>query len=242
MSGLDDLRGCVVLAGGSSRRFGEGMDKLLFQVGDGRTLIEVVVARLDFFDEIVISTSTPEKASRYRSMTGMKTVVDSSPGIPGGILSGCRALSTESIFVVGADMPMVKRRVVEQQFSAMEGYQAVVPLHTNGYIEPLHSTIKRQSSLSVLKAICASGERRARSLFENLQTCYLPVESLKALDPDLESFTNVNDERTFRSAFPEAPFPPARNSRSSSSQGRQGLLPHRFSGIRRTRRTADWDT
>lgn len=224
MSRRKQSRGCVILAGGSSSRF-NGLDKSLLDLGNGRTLVQEVAGRLKFLGETVISTSSDERADSYRRMTGLKAVVDDYPGILGGILSGCRVLRAAEVLVVGVDMPFLKREVIECQFSAMHGYDAVVPRYPNGYIEPLHSTLERASVMEPLRTICESRVRRVSRLFDLVRTYYMPVEVIRALDPGLDCFTNVNDERTLRSILPKLEHSPpqARNSRSSSSGSARAL-------------------
>lgn len=214
----------MVLAGGKSSRF-NGIDKSLLDLGNGRTLVEEVAGRLEFLDETVISTSSDERADSYRRLTGLNAVVDEYPGILGGILSGCRALGAPEVLVVGVDMPLLKREVIECQFSAMQGYDAVVPRHPNGFIEPLHSTLDRASVLDPLKAICESGTRRVSELFDLVRTYYLPVEAIRPIDPGLDCFTNVNDEQMLGSILLKLKHSPpqARNSRSSSSGSARAL-------------------
>ncbi len=217
-------RGCVVLAGGSSSRF-HGLDKALLDLGNGRTLLEEVAARLEFLDEVVISTSSAERAHRYHRLTGLNAVVDEYQGILGGVLAGCRALDCREVLVVGVDMPFLKREVIDCEFAAMRGYQAVVPTHPNGFLEPLHSILSRTPALGPLEAICRSGVRRVSRLFETLNTYYMPVEAIRLIDPRLDCFTNVNDERSLGSVLARlAGGPPqARNSRSSSSGSARAL-------------------
>ncbi len=188
------MRGGLVLAGGASRRFG-GTDKALLRASNGRTLLAEVVFRLGFLDELVVSTSSQERATRYAKMAGTRTVIDGYPGILGGMLAGLEAMSSESVFVAGVDMPLLSRSVIERQFSMMADHDAVVPRHPNGFLEPLHLVVMRAPTVSALRRLCTYGERKVAKLFAELSTHYLPVESLRDIDPDLQSFTNVNDPR-----------------------------------------------
>lgn len=170
----------------------------MLRVGRGKTLIEEVVGRLGFLKEVVISTSDAERASKYSNITGLRAVVDSYPGILGGLLSGLRTLSAEEVFVAGVDMPLLRRTVILHQFGSLQGFEAVVPKHPNGFIEPLHAAIRRTPSVAVLERLRSSRIVRVSELFKALDTRYLPVSELRSLDPQLESFTNVNDEETLR--------------------------------------------
>jgi molybdopterin-guanine dinucleotide biosynthesis protein A len=191
------VRGGIILAGGLSKRFG-GVDKALLEVGGGRTLLEEVVNRLTFLDELVISTSNRERADRYTGLTGVRSCIDCSPGILGGILAGSREIRSDFVFVTAADMPLLRREVIDHEFSLADGYQAVVPRHPNGFIEPLHVVLERSSAVDVLTGICERHERKVSRLFDSLRTLYLPVEDIQSMDPELESFTNVNDRKKLR--------------------------------------------
>jgi molybdopterin-guanine dinucleotide biosynthesis protein A len=186
------MRGGIILAGGKSKRFG-GVDKALLDLGGGRTLLEEVAMRLVFLDELIISTSNRDRADRYSELTGIKSCIDCSPGILGGILAGSRQIDSEYVFVTAADMPLLRRDVIEHQFSLVDGFQAVVPIYPNGFIEPLHVVLERAPAIGVLRGICERGERKVSRLFDSLKTLYLPVDDFSEIDPELESFTNVND-------------------------------------------------
>lgn len=188
-------RGGLILAGGESRRFG-GRDKSLLRVTNGRSLLAEVAHRLGFLDELVVSTSSEERATVYSRITGSRAVVDRYPGILGGMLAGLESMSSGMVFVAAVDMPLLRRSVIERQFSMVAGHDAVVPHHPNGFLEPLHLVVTRDPAVSALNSLCSCGVRKVARLFDEIDTLYLPVESLRDLDPKLESFTNVNDQRT----------------------------------------------
>ncbi len=184
------MRGAVVLAGGEAKRFG-GLDKMFLQIQEGITLIEAVVKRLDFVDEVVVATNNEEKAKRISLLLDVPCLIDSYPGILGGILSGLRHLSSEEVLVLGGDMPLVNSSVVNRLFSNLKEYEAAVPIHPNGFIEPLHGVLRRSRAIRVLPKMGAF--MRVRRLYEDLNTAWVPVSTLRELDPELLSFTNVND-------------------------------------------------
>ncbi len=192
MSSANGPRGGIVLAGGSAKRFG-GVDKSLARAASGRTLLEEVATRLSFLDELVIATSDRDRASRYSGITGVRAVVDGRPGILGGILAGLESLGAEEVFLAAVDMPLLRRDVIRRQFDALPGWDVVVPLHPNGFIEPLHVVLRRGPSIDALGSLCGRGERKVSRLFDALRTRYLPVGLLKDLDPELKCFTNIND-------------------------------------------------
>jgi len=224
------VRGAVVLAGGEARRFG-GVDKLFLRTGKGKTLIQEVIGRLSFLDEVVVVTSSQERAEEIGSLTGLPCFLDSYPGILGGVSSGLQHLLSREVLVVGGDMPLINRSVVEFLFSFLESYEAAVPTHPNGFIEPLHGVLRRIRASEVLSTM-GTRRRKVRCLYERLRTAWVPVSQRQRYDPELESFTNINDIETARTVFPASFTSPAaaRNSRSSSSRSARALtssLPRR---------------
>jgi molybdopterin-guanine dinucleotide biosynthesis protein A len=217
------LKGGIVLAGGGAKRFG-GIDKSLARAGNGRTFLEEVAMRLSFLDELVVATSDSSRAVRYHRLTGVRAIVDGHPGILGGILAGLESLSAEEVFLAAVDMPLLRPDVIRRQFDALQGWDVVVPLHPNGFIEPLHVVLKRAPSIDALRILCGRGERKVSRLFDGLRTNYLPVELLRELDPELECFTNINDPGALRLLQESTRrVPPAQNSRSSSSASARAL-------------------
>jgi len=216
--------GGIILAGGHSRRFGD-RDKLLIDLGYGRTMIEEVAGELSFLEDCVISTGEAGRARRYRELTGIRTALDRGRGILAGILAGCLDLSTELVFVVGADMPFIRREVIEFQIGSATDFDAVVPRYPNGYLEPIHSVLRRTPAIGKLEGLCGSGQRRVGLLFECLNTRYLPVELMAGKDPDLGCFTNINDRSALESARRKSRsiLHQAQNSRSSSSKSARAL-------------------
>lgn len=218
MSDPEPDMGAIVLAGGDSMRFGPG-DKALSSLGNGNALIQQVVSRLDFMEQVVICTRDRERGKLYSELTGKRTVKDEGKGILGGILAGCLSLRTSSVFLVGADMPLIDERIIDFQRRFMGNFQATVPRHPNGYLEPLHSVIRREPAIGWLNGVCRDRVVRVRRLFDGLRTRYLPVSRIKRFDSSLGCFTNINDRETLVSVREKlASFRQARNSRSSSSE------------------------
>ena len=48
--------------------------------------------------------------------------------------------------------------------------------------------------------LIASGQRRDAALPENLHTCWLPLDAIRNVDPDLESFMNCNTPNDYKKA------------------------------------------
>jgi molybdopterin-guanine dinucleotide biosynthesis protein A len=103
-----DLTG-VVLAGGKSTRM--GVNKAFLSFGN-TTVIESIVAMMRrSFPEVLLSTNTPEE---YRHL-GLSIIPDhlDHAGPLAGIHAGLSAATTEKIFVISCDMPLMTSDIID---------------------------------------------------------------------------------------------------------------------------------
>lgn len=179
------MRGGLILAGGKSRRFrGEKCYIEIF----GKSLIERVVERLSFLDELRIALRFGQ---RIPERLEIPVSYDSGEFGPlGGILEGLKSMSSEFVFITACDMPMIRRDAVELLFSLSTSQDAVLPEWSSGYIEPLHAVYRRESMMRACEEALREGERRISSAISRLRRVLrVPAESL----PE-ESFFNLNTE------------------------------------------------
>ncbi|MCY4111712.1 MAG: molybdenum cofactor guanylyltransferase [Chloroflexi bacterium] len=207
MSTADDPPGsaaasAIVLAGGASRRMGR--DKRLLPWGtdaDGRprTLLQAVVDTLAAVtdDVIVVANDQPE-------IRGARVMPDAIPGSGslGGILSGIEAARHERVFVAAADMPFLNTTLVRDLLDRLEGHDAVVPI-VGGRPEPLHAVYGPAVGAAARRQI-ARGQLKIALAFEGLDVLRVPEAELRALDPELRSFRNVNTPEDYAGAQRDA--------------------------------------
>ena len=192
----------VVLAGGASRRMGR--DKRMLPWGtdaDGRprTLLQSVVDTLAHVadDVIVVANDRPD-------VERARVVPDAIPGSGslGGILSGIEAARHERVFVAAADMPFLNVALVRDLLGRLEGHDAVVPI-VGGRPEPLHAVYGPAVATAARRQI-ARGQLKIALAFEGLDVVRVPEAELRALDPDLRSFRNVNTPEDYAGARRDA--------------------------------------
>lgn len=192
----------VVLAGGASRRMGR--DKRLLPWGtdaDGRprTLLQSVIDTLAAVtdDVIVVANDQPD-------IRGARVVPDAIPGSGslGGILSGIEAARHERVFVAAADMPFLNLALVRDLLDRLGGHNAVVPV-IGGRPEPLHAVYGPAVATAARRQI-AQGQLKIARAFEGLDVVRVPEAELRALDPELRSFRNVNTPEDYAGAQRDA--------------------------------------
>lgn len=184
----------LVLAGGASRRMGR--DKALLEL-DGRPLIQIVVERMMAVctEVLIVSWDVAPYAG-----VGAPVVQDRFPdvGVLGGLHAGLDAASHELTLAVGCDMPFLKPEVLRAFAGWAVGFDVAL-LRRGKHVEPLHAAYRRTCLPAIEEAIRAE-KRRVISFFPEVRVRYVTPEEVWALDPQMESFHNVNTPEEWEAA------------------------------------------
>ena len=178
----------VILAGGSSKRFG-GITKANVVI-DGETIISRIISTIsDFFDEIIIVTNKPEEFQEYIKY---KIVKDQflKAGPLGGIHAALKASSEDVIFVFAGDMPFLDKEIISDQINEFnkKEHDVFIP-KVDKFIEPLHA-IYRKSALNHLERFLLEGKSRAvRDFLSEVNVGYLQMTKNEKTDI---AFVNIN--------------------------------------------------
>lgn len=180
----------AVLAGGRSMRM--GIDKTLLPV-DGEPLVRRVVDTVAAVCEhVIVATNRPEALADVGLPENVPTFKDEIPyqGPLGGLATALAHAQDEWVLAVAADMPWVRPEVVRALWEARDGGQVVI-LVTDKGPEPLLA-LYHTSVLPVVQRVLASGRRRIVAIFRDVNVVEVPVDTLRAVDPELRSLVNVN--------------------------------------------------
>jgi molybdopterin-guanine dinucleotide biosynthesis protein A len=183
----------VVLIGGESKRMGEDKASVDFA---GKALVERVLEVVrPLFAEIYIGAHTESVTGKA---FGLPVIADTLPG-RGPALGVCAALekvSTEKVFIVSCDLPMLNAKVIEYLAAKAEGYDAVVPM-IDGRAQTTYAIYSR-ACLAPLEERLTSNEKGGRSLTrflketEGLKVRYVTDDELKSIEDGVESFADVD--------------------------------------------------
>ena len=188
----------IILAGGKSARMGE--DKAFLRFGDS-TLIERILGELrPHFEDMILVSNHPE---RFMHLEDVRIVSDVHPGQGplGGIFSGLLASRGHHNLVVSCDMPFLNHLLLDYMWSLREWGDVVVPL-THEALSPMCAIYAREV-LPALASALAAGERKVMGLYPKLRVHYIREDELKAYDPELRSFRNLNTPADYRAALEE---------------------------------------
>lgn len=174
------------MAGGKSRRMGR--DKAWLHLGDGRPIVgRVIDVMREVADEVFIVAND----ERYSSL-GLRVVPDRFPdgGVLGGIATGVGAAAHERVLVAACDMPLLRPEVFRLLIERSEDVDAVIP-RVGAQYEALHA-LYTKACLPAMERALASGRMRVISFFDDVRLRVLDEPELRAADPLLRTFTNVN--------------------------------------------------
>src|SRR5271157_2782797 len=189
------MRSGIVLAGERSTRFGGG-EKSLQLVGGKRMICRVIDALCGIVDELIISVRDEgQRDILYPFITGHTFVYDEVEGIGplAGIFASLARAKGDYAAVVACDMPYINKAAIELLFDRAEGHDAAVPRHDNGLIEPLHAVYRRDRMLVAVRESIEASESKISAPLKRLKdVIYVPVDEIRKVDPELDTFLNVN--------------------------------------------------
>jgi molybdopterin-guanine dinucleotide biosynthesis protein A len=176
----------VILAGGKSSRMGS--NKALLPYRGGRFIESIHRQLSGLFDEVLVVTNSPEQYA----FLGCRMVSDlyRDMGALAGLHSGLVHSRTPHIFAVACDMPYLNDAVIRTLAARRHQMEVIIPEGNNG-LEPLHAVYSR-SCLPAMETALQTGKRRLISFFPEVQVMIVPGDTIRFVDPHLDSFRNIN--------------------------------------------------
>jgi molybdopterin-guanine dinucleotide biosynthesis protein A len=123
-----------------------------------------------------------------------------------GMRVGLSALEdlADAAYVTGCDAPLLIPDLVRHLAQRIEGHQVVVPID-GSFFHPL-AAVYRTETVPEIESLLAEGRRRPTDLYEAVEVCRVPVGQLRSIDPDLQSFVNLNWPEDYYSSLQRAGF------------------------------------
>lgn len=176
----------VILAGGSSSRFGANKALALL---DGKPLIEHVAETLSsLFSELLLVTNTPD-AYEFLGWPMTGDIITNS-GPLGGIHAALHTITAPRAFVVACDMPLIDERLIRYFCSLPGDWDAVLPRLEKG-LEPLFA-VYHKKALPVITENLENQQRKVSKIFAQLLVREVDKKEILTVNGDEESFRNIN--------------------------------------------------
>ena len=175
------------------------------------TLLERVVRiLLEAVDEVVVVHAADQSVPRFddRVTTAQDPIPFGGPLI--GLQAGLNCAQAmpdppEIAYLTSCDSPFLGQDFVREILRQLQGYDVAVPKGEKYYF-PLAAAYHSRV-LSSINDLIIQGERRPRALFDVCNTLPIPTDSLRSIDPELDSLVNLNAPENYRDALSRASLP-----------------------------------
>jgi molybdopterin-guanine dinucleotide biosynthesis protein A len=179
----------IVLGGGRSTRYGR--DKITAPWADSTLLQQVLAAIPPRRHEVLLVV----REDQTDTFPGIDRVVRDDPAAPDGplrgVVAGLRATTSAWNWVLGCDLPGLRPPMLELLMDhAHDDVDAVVFRH-GGHPEPLVAAYAR-GCLDAFERALAAGEVAPRRALRQVRVHWIDEDVWRSVDPDGETFLNVN--------------------------------------------------
>jgi len=201
-------RAAIILSGGKAERFQSEkqawQDKALVELLGKPLLVHAVQNVQNLVDEIVVVVNDENRLAWYSEVlathhvTGVRLVSDVKIDRLGGplvaIFTGLKSVRADNCLTLPSDMPLLQPKVIEYMFRSAGESPVAVPMWPNGRLETLVMVLERKSVLEIADTLSSLKRPRSDDIIRGaLKVLFLSiVGEIRALDPDLKSFVNIN--------------------------------------------------
>ncbi len=176
----------VILAGGSSERYGQ--NKAFLEIG-GIRLIDLVAGQMKNIFKRSILVTNQKRDYEYLEIPIVEDLVKGLGPI-GGIYTGLMSIADKAGFFVACDMPFINKRLVRYMVDIRDNHPAVVPSVANE-IEPLHA-IYTQACLGPIKSLIDSKRYQIRLFYDRISVRYVKEDEISRFGSPNRAFLNIN--------------------------------------------------
>ncbi len=191
----------IILAGGFSERF-QGK-KAFFKPKEKPLIKHVAEKAKKTTKELAISCKT-EKNKLKKMFPNAKIIKDkhNEDGPLIGLLSTLAHIKSEYVAVLSCDNPKIKTEVLKMLRKKANKHSSAVPKWPEGHLEPLIAVYHTTELKTAVQEAWESGEMKLSKVIEKLDDVnFVPVGEIREIDPELESFLNLNTPEKVEKEF-----------------------------------------
>ena len=181
----------VILAGGSSKRYGR--NKAFLKIGSVRLIDSILQEMKSIFTRVILITNEKIKYE-YLEIPMFEDLVKGF-GPLGGIYTGLMSIPDQAGFFVACDMPRINRQLVRYMVDIKGNHRAVVPSVADN-IEPLHAIYFR-SCLKPIRHLIDSKRCQVRLFYDSIPVRYVKEDEIRKFCCPSKAFLNINTPDEF---------------------------------------------
>ncbi|MCA9266004.1 MAG: molybdenum cofactor guanylyltransferase [Planctomycetales bacterium] len=189
----------IVLCGGQSRRMGQAKASLRF--GDESMLERVVRIVAAEVDRVVVVAAVDQELPAISPPFELVYDRTAGRGPLEGIRVGLSACGewADAAFVTSCDVPLLRGALIRELLIRLGDHDLVIP-RDDRFAHPL-TAIYRPRVGPVIDRLLDQDRSAPVSLFDEVKTRFVETKELRAVDPDLHSFWNVNTPEDYEAAL-----------------------------------------
>ena len=200
----ENIKSCIILCGGQSRRMGQDKGSMFIQ---NKPMIKHILSTLNHeIDEVVVVLNEAKRIAKYKQFIDpddytyeIKFVEDSikNKGPLPGLMTGLENISSNYSLVLPCDSPYVTKNYIQTIFNEInENYQAIVPYHDSENklktSEPLHS-IYNKNVIPDINALICEDTLHIKGLIKKIETKFVLIDNKKILKKEFRNLNRPSD-------------------------------------------------
>ncbi|MGX8693513.1 MAG: molybdenum cofactor guanylyltransferase [Methanobrevibacter sp.] len=200
----ENIKSCIVLCGGQSRRMGQDKGSMFIQ---GKPMIKHILSTLNHeMNEVIVVLNDEKRIAKYGQFINpddytykIKFVEDKikNKGPLPGLMSGLENITGQYSLVLPCDSPYVTKEYINTIFNEInDGYQAIVPYHDSENklktSEPLHS-IYNKNIIPEIEDLISEDTLHIKGLIKKIETKFVLIDNKKILKKEFRNLNRPSD-------------------------------------------------
>ena len=200
----ENIKSCIILCGGQSRRMGQDKGSMIIK---DKPMIKHILSTLNHeINEVIIVLNDSERIVRYKQfidsedysyrLTFVEDKVKNKGPLP-GIMTGLEHIHSQYALVLPCDSPYITKKYINTIFSEIhEDYHAIVPYHDSkdklNTSEPLHS-IYNKNVIPEIEYLISKDSLQIKGLIKKIETKFVLIDNKKILKKEFRNLNRPTD-------------------------------------------------
>ncbi len=184
-----------------------GQAKAILRFGSS-TILERLVGGLESVSDEVIVMAAPLSdetfsidqlfRAKHRELRLLRDETPFAGPVP-ALISGLQAARNPVVFVCSCDLPLLRTEIAVTLCRIIGNFEVAAP-EIGGRLQPLCAAYKKDVAVKI-DQLWRAGESRVTAIVERLSQRQVSEADMRAVDPDLRSFLNLNTPEDYQRAL-----------------------------------------